>query len=34
MKLNEVIAAVKRLYDEYIKKYLSRLFIANYIIGL
>ena len=28
MKLNEVIAAVKRLYNEYIKKYLSRLFIA------
>ena len=28
MKLNEVIAAVKRLYNEYIKKYLGRLFIA------
>ena len=28
MKLKEVIAAVKRLYNEYIKKYLGKLFVA------
>ena len=28
MKLNEVIIIVKRLYREYIKKYLSRLILA------
>ena len=28
MKLNEVISAVKRLYNEYIKKYLGKLFVA------
>ena len=28
MKLKEVITAVKRLYNEYIKKYLGKLFVA------
>ena len=31
MKLNEVIIIVKRLYREYIKKYLSKIFIAIFL---
>ena len=31
MKLNEVIIIVKRLYREYVKKYLGRIFVAIFI---
>ena len=31
MKLNEVIIIVKRLYREYVKKYLGRIFVAIFL---
>ena len=31
MKLNEVIIIVKRLYGEYVKKYIGKIFIAIFL---